>query len=63
VRRESAYVLGAASDLLEEEDVDGVHLRQVGLALESEEVVDVALGGHLLHDLVHVHLGKARRLR
>ena len=35
------YFLGATSDLLEKEDVDRLELRQVGLALNAEEVVDV----------------------
>ena len=60
VRDEAAYLLHASSDLLEEEHVDGVQLGQVRLALDGQEVVDVLLGGHLLHDLVHVHLLQTR---
>ena len=44
----ASYLLIAPSDLLEEEDVDGVQLRKVGLALDAEEVVDILLRGHLL---------------
>jgi hypothetical protein len=50
------YVLGPASHLLQEVGIDGVHLRQVGLALLSQEVVHILLGGDLLHELVDVHL-------
>lgn len=37
------YILDPTRDLLEEEDVDCVHFREVGLALECKEVIDVAL--------------------
>jgi hypothetical protein len=36
------YLFGASHHLLKEEDVDGVHFRQVGLALLGEEQVDVS---------------------
>jgi hypothetical protein len=48
------YFLGTTSDLLEKEDVDRLELRQVGLALNAEEVVDVFFRSHLLEDLIDV---------
>ena len=56
VRWSVTYLLVTAGDLLEEVDVDRVHLGQVSLALLGEEVVDVPLRGHLLHERVDVHL-------
>ena len=55
VRHQLGYLLGPSSDLLEKEDVDGLKLREVGLALNAEEVVDVSLGSHLLEDLIDVY--------
>lgn len=46
--------LGTTSDLLEKEDVDRLELRQVGLALNAKEVVDVFFRSHLLEDLIDV---------
>ena len=60
VRDDTAYLLHAACDLLEEEHVDGVELRQVGLAFDGQEVVDILLGRHLLHDLIHIDLLESR---
>ncbi len=48
------YFFLPRGDLLEEVRVDGVDLRQVGLTLEREEVVDVLLRLHLLHHVVDV---------
>jgi hypothetical protein len=48
------YFLSATSDLLEKEDVDRLELRQVGLALNAKEVVDVFFRSHLLEDLIDV---------
>ena len=62
VRDDTAYLLHAACDLLEEEHVDGVELRQVGLALNAKEVVDVFFRSHLLEDLIDVDFLLARRL-
>lgn len=52
------YLLLTSGDLLQEEGVDGVHLWQVGLALLNEEVIDVLLGLHFLHQVMDVHLGE-----
>lgn len=60
VRDDTAYLLHAACDLLEEEHVDGVELRQVRLAFDGQEVVDILLGRHLLHDLIHIDLLESR---
>ena len=60
VRDETAYLFHTARDLLEEEHVDGVQLGQVRFALDGQEVVDILLGGHLLHDLVHIDLLESR---
>lgn len=56
------YFLGTTSDLLEKEDVDRLELRQVGLALNAEEVVDVFFRSHLLEDLIDVDFLEERRL-
>jgi hypothetical protein len=53
------YFLLSPHDLLEEEDVDGVNLGQVGLILQHEEVVELLLALELLHDLMDVDLSKA----
>ena len=50
-----SYLFSPLHDLLKEEDVDCVHLRQVCLTLLSEEVVNIPLGLHLLHHLSDVH--------
>jgi hypothetical protein len=54
MRDRLTYFLGATSDLLEKEDVDRLELRQVGLALNAKEVVDVFSRSHLLEDLIDV---------
>ena len=54
MRDRLTYFLGATSDLLEKEDVDRLELRQVGLALNAKEVVDVFFRSHLLKDLIDV---------
>ena len=62
VSKYCAYLFSTSGNLLQEEDVDCVQLRQVCLTLLSEEVVDVLLRGHLLHDLFDVHLLQSRCL-
>ena len=54
----ASYVFTIACDLLQEEDVDGVHLGQVCLALLSEEVVHISLGFNFLHEFMHVDLSE-----
>jgi len=54
MRDRLTYFLGTTSDLLEKEDVDRLELRQVGLALNAKEVVDVFFRSHLLEDLIDV---------
>ena len=46
--------LGATSYLLEKEDFDRLELREIGLALNAKEVVDVFFRSHLLEDLIDV---------
>jgi len=54
--RGSAYFLLRACDLLEEEHVDGIYLGQVCFALLGQEVIDILLRLHLLHELADVNL-------
>ena len=60
MRDRLTYFLGTTSDLLEKEDVDRLKLRQVGLALNAKEVVDVFFRSHLLEDLIDVDFLLAR---
>ena len=48
------YIFGRSGNLLQEVDDDCVHLKQVCLALLSEEVIDIPLRGDLLHEGVDV---------
>lgn len=62
MRDRLTYFLVATSDLLEKEDVDRLELRQVGLARNANEVVDIFFRSHLLEDLIYVDFLYSRRL-
>lgn len=53
------YLFRTSGDLLQEEDVDGVHLGEVRFALLCEEIEHVPLRGDFLHELVDVDLLKS----
>ena len=54
----ASYLFLTSQYGLEEEDVNAVRLRRVCITIKIEEVEDVLLALHLLHDLVNVDLSK-----
>jgi hypothetical protein len=56
VKCKYSYLFVSIRNLLQEEDVDTVHLRQVSLAILEQEVVELFLALELFHDFMDIDL-------